>query len=134
MHLPLRVICRDLPPFPSLDCELRRQVAILEHLTQDLIRCEVTLASAAHHGLPGSGYVVDVDVHDGDSQLLAHARQAHDDIATALQLAFGLAARALVGRYLALLARPGRQPRDGVQAATGAEASAPDLPVSGSLS
>lgn len=109
MQLPLRVRCRDLPPFPSLDTEIRRQVAALERLAPDEVRCELTLASAAHHGLAGFGYVVDVDVRDADGRLLAQARQGHDELEHALTLAFGAAAQALVGRYHAVTSGTGRR-------------------------
>lgn len=109
MQLPLRVNRRDLPPFPSLDAEIRRQTTALERLMQDFVRCEVTLASAAHHGLPGLGYVVDVDVRDADGRLLVRAQQGHDELDRALTLAFGAAARALVGRCHAVTSGTGRR-------------------------
>lgn len=95
MKLPLQVTFRDMAPLPSLDGEIRRQVAKLERFVPELISCYVVVQASANRHRQGHIYAVKVDVHVPGEEVFTGEHQAGEEIAVAVRGAFDAMTRRL---------------------------------------
>ena len=86
MRLPVQVVFRDMVPLPSLEDDIRAQVARLEHFAPDLASCQVVVTASGNRHHQGHRYAVRIDLRLTGAEIVAGEHQAG---------AFGAATRQL---------------------------------------
>jgi ribosomal subunit interface protein len=88
MKLPLQITFRDMVPLPSLEPEIRRRVAKLDHWTNEVMSCHVVVEAEGSRHRQGHEYRVKVSVRVPDDEIVAGAHQGSEDVYVALHGAF----------------------------------------------
>jgi ribosomal subunit interface protein len=88
MKLPLHVTFRDMVPLPSLEPEIRRRAAKLDHWTPDVMSCQVTIEAEGNRHHTGHEYGVKLSVHVPDEVIVAGIHRRDPDVFVALREAF----------------------------------------------
>jgi ribosome-associated translation inhibitor RaiA len=91
MKLPLEIVFREMLPLPSLEPEIRRRAAKLEHFSGkggELTSCRVVLEAGANCRRQGHDYRVTIDVRLPDEEVAISQHHRGDDAMLALRAAF----------------------------------------------
>ncbi len=88
VKLPLQVTFRDMVPLPSLEPEIRRRAAKLDHWTPDVMSCDVVVEAEGNRHRTGHEYVVKARVRVPDDVIVAGENHRDHDVFVALRGSF----------------------------------------------
>lgn len=95
MKLPLQIVFRDLVPLPSLEQDIRRRAAKLEHFVPTLVSCQVVVEASANGHRQGHVYAVRIDARVPGDELFVGDHHKNEDVEIAVREAFEAMGRCL---------------------------------------
>ena len=99
MKSPLRLTFREIEASPAIEDDIRARVAELEHVSDDLVSCDVVVEAPHRHHHPGRVYHVRIRLVAAGKEIVVSRdpaeAHAHEDLYVAIRDAFGAARRQL---------------------------------------
>lgn len=99
MKMPLQIHFANLESSPAIEAAVRKRARKLEHFSNDIVSCRVTIEAPHKHHYKGNLYHVAIDVRTPGGEVVASRspddEHAHEDIYVAIRDAFKAARRQL---------------------------------------
>lgn len=95
MRIPLQITYQDIDRSDALDAEIRRRVAALESLCDDIGSCRVRVIRLAAHQRQGRPYALHVNLKLPGEDIVVSRERAHEDVYVATRDALNAAQRRL---------------------------------------
>ncbi len=95
MQIPLQITTRGVHTSEAVDAAVRKHVAKLEHFSDQIVSCRVTVEVPASHKHQGALHAVHVDLKVPGDEIISSRGHENEDVYVAIRDAFSAVQRRL---------------------------------------
>jgi len=95
MTIPLHIVFRNMDSSEGIEAAIRKHAEKLEHFSEHIMRCNVTVETVGKHKQQGRLHEVRIDLTVPGTAIAIGQNQGHEDVYVAMRDAFDAVARKL---------------------------------------